>query len=87
MGSVDRLEYSVIGDAVNTAARLSGVTPGDKVWIGASTFELVKDYVRATPLEPLSLKGKHEAMQAYEVLDFENLLPEEKEPIIIKGKV
>jgi adenylate cyclase len=68
MGSADRLEYSVIGDVVNTAARLADVTPGGRVWIGASTFELTKDYVGAIPLEPLSLKGKRETMEAYEVL-------------------
>ena len=73
MGSTDRLEYSVIGDSVNTAARLAGATPGGKVWIGANTFELIKDYVIATPLEPLSLKGKREVMQAYEVSDIRNL--------------
>jgi adenylate cyclase len=69
MGSADRLEYSVIGDAVNTAARLAGATPGGRVWIGANTFEIIADEVRAAPLEPLSLKGKHEAIRVYEVLD------------------
>jgi class 3 adenylate cyclase len=72
MGSTDRLEYSVIGDAVNTAARLAGVAPGGKVWIGADTYDLIESEVRATLLEPLSLKGKHEAIRAYEVLDIRN---------------
>jgi len=80
MGSIDRLEYSVIGDAVNTAARLASVTPGRRVWIGEETFELVKDYIDATPLGPLSLKGKHEEFQAYEVSSIhEQQLEEAKE--------
>ncbi|MFH1169731.1 MAG: adenylate/guanylate cyclase domain-containing protein, partial [Chloroflexota bacterium] len=33
MGSADRLEYSVIGDAVNTAARLADAAPGGRIWI------------------------------------------------------
>ena len=73
MGSTDRLEYSVIGDTVNTAARLAGAAPGGKVWIGANTFDLMKDDVRAMPLEPLSLKGKREAIRVYEVLDIQPL--------------
>jgi len=68
MGTEDRLEYSVIGDTVNTAARLAGSTPGGKVWIGADTFAQVKDYVQVKPLEPLSIKGKREPVQAYEVI-------------------
>jgi adenylate cyclase len=68
MGSVDRLEYSVIGDAVNIAARLADTAPGGTVWIGAGTFELTQDYVSARPLAPLSLKGKREKYQAYEVI-------------------
>jgi len=72
MGSEDRLEYSVIGDTVNTAAKLSNAAPGGKVWIGADTFLLVKDYVMAKPLDPLSIKGKREPVKTYEVLDIQD---------------
>jgi adenylate cyclase len=67
MGSEDRLEYSVIGDAVNTAFRLASAAPGGKIWIGASTFALVRDFIVAEVLEPLAVKGKREPVQAYEV--------------------
>jgi len=72
MGSEDRLEYSVIGDAVNIAARLASATLGGKVWIGANTFEQVKDYVTAKPLEALTVKGKREPIKAYEIIDFQS---------------
>lgn len=68
MGSEDRLEYSVIGDTVNIAARLASAAPGGKVWIGANTFSLVKDYVKAKPLRPLAVKGKRKPVIAYEVV-------------------
>jgi len=68
IGSEDRLEYSVIGDAVNVAARLASTAPGSKVWIGANTFELVKDYITAKPLRPLAMKGKRKPVTAYEVV-------------------
>jgi len=67
MGSKERTEYSVIGDTVNTAAHLTSLVPGSKIWIGAETFELVKDFVRAKPLLPLAIKGKREQIQAYEI--------------------
>lgn len=69
MGCEDRLEYSVIGDAVNTAARLAGATPGGKVWIGAGTFEPIKDLVTAEALPPLTLRGKQDTVEAYEVVN------------------
>jgi adenylate cyclase len=72
MGSEDRLEYSVIGDAVNVAARLASTAPGGKIWIGANTFELVKDYITAKPLRPLAMKGKRKPVTAYEVVGVKN---------------
>jgi len=69
MGSADRLEYSVIGDIVNTAARLASSTPGGKVWIGEGTFTKVEGQILAKPLKSLVVRGKREPIQAYEVLD------------------
>jgi adenylate cyclase len=67
MGSLDRLEYSVVGDTVNTAARLAAMAPGGKIWIGPETFEYTKHQFKARPLGPLALKGKGELLPAYEV--------------------
>ena len=72
MGSRDHLVYSVIGDAVNTAARLATATPGGRVWIGAGTYAKVKEYVTVKQLDSLSVKGRHEPVQAYEVLDIQD---------------
>lgn len=70
LGSESRSEYSVIGDAVNIAARLTSAAKGGKIWIGAGTYDLVKSNVQVKALAPLELKGKSELIQAYEVLDF-----------------
>ena len=69
MGSKDRLEYSVIGGAVNLAARLTSATQGSKVWISANTFELVKDCITAKSLDEIEVKGRQETVKAYEVVD------------------
>jgi len=72
MGSSDRLEYSVIGDAVNTAARLADAAPGGHVWIGENTLTQVQDDVNVKPLGPVAVKGKQEPIMAYEILDIKN---------------
>jgi class 3 adenylate cyclase/tetratricopeptide (TPR) repeat protein len=59
----------LIGDAMNTAARLqAGAEPGSVV-IGDATWRLVRDAVVAQPLTPLVLKGKAEPVPAYVVLE------------------
>jgi len=69
MGSEDRLEYSVVGDIVNTAARLASSAPGGKIWIGNSTFADTEGHILAKPLKPLVVRGKRVPIQAYEVLN------------------
>jgi len=69
MGSKDRVEYSVIGSAVNLAARLTSATQGGKVWISGNTLKLVKDYITARSLDEIEVKGTQEKVKAYEVVD------------------
>jgi adenylate cyclase len=85
MGSLERLEYSVIGDTVNTAARLAGVAPGSKIWIGADTFEQVKNQFEAIPLEPLALKGKEELIYAYQISSDEQSVSHDSHLLPIKS--
>jgi adenylate cyclase len=79
MGSADRLEYSVVGDAVNVAARLTGAAPGGKVWVGPATFEQVEGRVEARALGPLTLKGKLETVAAWEIIGIQSR-PSETRP-------
>ncbi|MEN2998904.1 MAG: adenylate/guanylate cyclase domain-containing protein [Brevinematia bacterium] len=67
MGSKDRLSYTVIGDAVNTAARLCGSAPGKTCIISNATYELVKEFVEVEEQEPIKVKGKSEVLKIYKV--------------------
>lgn len=57
VGTAGRLEYTVIGEPVNTAARLSQVAGGGEIWIGEGTHRLLRDRIEAEPLPPQYLKG------------------------------
>ena len=48
----------VIGDAVNTAARLEQAAPIGEILIGPLTYQLVRDAVAAEALEPLAAEGQ-----------------------------
>jgi predicted ATPase/class 3 adenylate cyclase len=58
----------VVGDAVNTAARLEQAAPANEVLLGSLTYRLVRDAVHAEPVEPLELKGKAERVPAYRLI-------------------
>jgi class 3 adenylate cyclase/tetratricopeptide (TPR) repeat protein len=62
-------ETLVTGDAVNVAARLEQAAASGEILIGSDTRALVRDAVRAEPLEPLDLKGKSRPVEAYRLLD------------------
>src|SRR5689334_12462035 len=62
-------ETLVTGDAVNVAARLEQAAPAGDVLIGPETRLLVRDAVRVEPLDPLTLKGKAQPVDAFRLLD------------------
>jgi tetratricopeptide (TPR) repeat protein len=62
------LEYTVIGDTVNTAARLADAAVVGTVYAGAPTSAATRHVVSWRRLLPLRLKGKRLAVEAYELL-------------------
>ena len=68
VGSEGRLEYTVIGDAVNVAARLCDAAPGGQIWISSSTYERIKGRINVRELEPQLLKGRKEPVVVYQVV-------------------
>ncbi len=58
--------YTVMGDSVNVAARLQAAGRPDTVTVGESTYRATREAIAYERLEPLNLKGKEEAVPAWE---------------------
>jgi len=64
LGAESGRSYTVVGDTVNLAARLESQAPPGRVVIGTTTLRAVPG-ARVEALEPLRVKGRSEAVDAY----------------------
>jgi adenylate cyclase len=65
IGSSRTVQYTVIGDAVNTASRLCSVAKGGEVIISSETMSQVSDFIEAVELPRVRVKGKLEELEIY----------------------
>lgn len=68
VGATDRLNYTVHGDAVNTAARLEALNKelGTRILIGGATASRISG-IRLREISGLSIRGKSESVKVFEV--------------------
>ena len=68
MGSRSRLQYTALGDTVNTAARFCAQAPAFHLLIGQQTYDMCKDYIAVDMVPGVQLKGKSaETFRIYQV--------------------
>ena len=68
LGSSKALEYTVIGDAVNTGARLCSLAKAGEVIVSESTFARIRDRFEVVELPPTPVKGKSHPLKVFRVL-------------------
>ncbi len=69
LGSRSRIQYTALGDTVNTAARFCANAPAFHLLIGQPTYDECKDYIAVDLVPGVQLKGKSaETFRIYQVV-------------------
>lgn len=68
VGAAAHIKYTVLGDTVNVAARLSKTPQVNSIVVGERTYDRVKGVFKARDLGEMALKGKEKPQHAYEII-------------------
>lgn len=68
VGTQARIEYTAIGDDVNTAKRIQEHSGINQILISAQIYQAVQDDVEVRPLQRIKVKGKQKPLEVYEVI-------------------
>ncbi len=68
IGTEKRLEYTAIGDSVNTAKRLQENSAKNQIIISRAAYACVQDDIIVKPIAPVAAKGKTAPLEVYEVV-------------------
>lgn len=80
MGSMVKMDYTVLGDAVNLGSRLEGAgrAYGTHILLGEDAYETAKDSIEARELDTLAVKGRKHPVRVYELLGMKGETAEDK---------
>ena len=68
IGTEKRLEYTAIGDSINTTKRIQENSARNQILISRDAYERVKDQVNARAYAPLTVKGKAQPIDVYKIM-------------------
>ena len=69
IGTEKRLEYTAISDSVNTTKRIQENSAKNQILISREAYDRVSNEIHAKPFVPLSVKGKTQPLEVYEVVE------------------
>lgn len=79
IGCEFRMDYTAIGDTVNTAARLEANAPKGTIYISENVYELLKDRITVEVVGEIPLKGKSKGVFVYSVTGVNDYISPEEE--------
>jgi len=68
VGTKQRVDYTAIGDTINTAKRIQENAKAGQILLSETAYDNVKDQVIVVPLEPMKVKGRVQPVQVYELM-------------------
>ena len=67
VGTTELFNYTAIGDTVNLAQRLQASAKSGQILLEKTTYQIIADHVIATQFEPITVKGREQAAEVYEL--------------------
>ncbi len=77
IGNFERMEYSVLGDTVNIAARLESYATSGNIIVSEKAFSKIRNEFIINREESINVKGKKEPIKIYNIISAKNILGEE----------
>lgn len=69
VGTNQIMDFTAVGDTVNLASRLQGLSHHSQILISHAVYEQVRDYVTVQPIGSVHVKNRVEAVMTYEILE------------------